>query len=111
MWLYASSVQLILTHCSASPPLMPLLLLAGWLGRPPPVPPRVTARSPPPHPPPVCLEKALPSPKRAGVAQTFDYMQWLVTERTLGVRSQQAALQVRRDCGSRCVTMQPLIMM
>ena len=89
---------------------LPPLMLAGWVVRRP-FRPGSPLEVPPPHPPQVCLEKALPSPKRAGVAQTFDYMQWLVTERTLGVRSQQAALQVRRDCGSRCDTMQPLIML
>jgi hypothetical protein len=33
-----------------------------------------------------------PTKERSGVALTFDYLQWLVTERSLGIRTQQLAL-------------------
>ena len=40
----------------------------------------------------VCLERAFPTPGRPSVAQTFEYMQWLVDERSVGPRSRQIAL-------------------
>lgn len=40
----------------------------------------------------ISLDRAFPTPERASVAKTFDYMQWLIDERSVGARSRQIAL-------------------
>ncbi|GAX85549.1 hypothetical protein CEUSTIGMA_g12964.t1 [Chlamydomonas eustigma] len=70
-----------ITHVTARTYEVHLRRMLGWL--------HYTKRVPLEE---VCLERIFPTKERNGVALTFDYLQWLTVERSLGIRTQQLAL-------------------